>query len=126
MSNWQQVQSALPLIDAHQVQQMEQQFGAEVVARLLSLFSQEGELQSSLLQQAVMAGKYEEVAQICHSLKAASGSYGALRCQYLSEKLEVACRQQQLESIEVLASAWLQAWDETLGIINGPASLIGK
>ena len=126
MSNWQQVQRALPLIDTYQVQQLEQQLGAEVVARLLSLFSQEGELQGSLLQQAVMAGEYGEVARICHSLKAASGSYGALRCQYLSGKLEAACRQQQLESIEVLASAWLQAWDETLGIINGPASLIGK
>lgn len=118
MSNWQHVQRALPLIDAHQIQQMEQQLGAEVVTRLLGLFIQEGKQQRELIQQAVITAEYEQVAQLCHSLKAACGSYGALRCQYLSEKLEVACRQQQVERIEMLASAWLQAWKETLAVIS--------
>lgn len=122
MSNWQRLQSALPLIDTHQMQQLEQQLGSAVVARLLGVFIQEGQQQKTLLQQAVMVGEYQAVARICHSLKSACGSYGALRCQYLSEKLEAACRQQQLDQIQVLASAWLQAWGETLVLLEAPSN----
>ncbi|GAA3706016.1 Hpt domain-containing protein [Oceanisphaera sediminis] len=114
MADWQRLQARLPLLDQHQLQRMEQELGAEVLTRLLRLFVEDSRQQGEALQGAFAERDQALMARCCHSLKSACGSYGALRCQYLSEKLEQSCHEQDEEQVESRMRAWQQALAETL------------
>jgi histidine phosphotransfer protein HptB len=114
MADWQRLQARLPLLEEHQLQRMERELGAEVLTRLLRLFVEDGRQQGEALQGAFAEQDYALMARCCHSLKSTCGSYGALRCQYLSEKLEQSCHEQDEEQVENRMRAWLPALEETL------------
>lgn len=114
MTDWQRLQARLPLLDQHQLQRMEQELGAEVLTRLLRLFVEDSRQQGEALQGAFTERDNALMARCCHSLKSACGSYGALRCQYLSEKLEQACHEQDNDQVENRMRAWQEALEETL------------
>ncbi|MDX1267801.1 MAG: Hpt domain-containing protein [Oceanisphaera sp.] len=114
MTDWQRLQARLPLLDQHQLQRMEQELGADVLTRLLRLFVEDSRQQGEALKGAFAERDYALMARCCHSLKSACGSYGALRCQYLSEKLEQSCHEQDGDQVEKRMQAWQQALEETL------------
>lgn len=119
MADWQQLQARLPLLDQSRLMRLEQELGAEVQARLLALFVEDGQQQGSALRQAFADEDYALMARYCHSLKSACGSYGALRCQFLSEKLERACRELDTDRIASMMVVWQQALAATLDEIAG-------
>ncbi|GHA18218.1 Hpt domain-containing protein [Oceanisphaera arctica] len=114
MADWQRLQARLPLLDQHQLQRMEGELRAEVLTRLLRLFVEDGRTQGEALEGAFAERDYALMARCCHSLKSACGSYGALRCQYLSEKLEQSCHERDDIQVENRMRAWQQALEETL------------
>lgn len=114
MADWQRLQARLPLLDQHRLQRMEQELGAEVLTRLLRLFVEDGRQQGEALQGAFAERDHELMARCCHSLKSACGSYGAQRCQFLSEKLEQSCHEHDEEQVEQRMRAWRQALEDTL------------
>ena len=118
MLDWQSLQSQLPLLDEDQVSRMEQDLSRPVLARLLQLFLDDGQTQGEALRQAFLAQDAKQMALWCHSLTSACGSYGALRCQYLSEKLEQACKQEDGVLMAAQYAAWQQALDETLFLVS--------
>ena len=118
MLDWHALQNQLPLLDDEQVSRMEQQLTVPVMARLLSLFVEDGQAQGRALRQAFLAQDAEQMARWCHSLTSACGSYGALRCQYLSEKLEQACKQGDSALMAAQYMAWQAALDATLLLIT--------
>ncbi|OIN13122.1 Hpt domain-containing protein [Oceanisphaera psychrotolerans] len=114
MSDWLRLQARLPLLEPHHLQRMERELGPEVLERLLRLFVQDGQQQSAALQRAFGERDYDAMARSCHSLKSACGSYGALRCQYLSEKLEQSCHERDEARVDAQMQAWQPALEETL------------
>ncbi|MFP2768225.1 Hpt domain-containing protein [Oceanisphaera sp. KMM 10153] len=114
MADWQRLQARLPLLDQHQLQRMERELGDEVLTRLLRLFVEDSLQQKEALQGAFAERDYALIARCCHSLKSTCGSYGALRCQYLSEKLEQSCHEQDEDQVENRIRAWQQAQEDTL------------
>lgn len=54
------------------------------------------------------------MARCCHSLKSACGSYGALRCQYLGEKLEQSCRERDEVRVGEQMGVWRRTLEATL------------
>lgn len=114
MLNWQALQAQLPLLDEEQVSRMSQELSVTVMARLLALFLEDGRSQGEALHTAFLAKDADLMARVCHSLTSACGSYGALRCQYLSEKLEQSCRQGQSALIAEQYAVWHVALDDTL------------
>ncbi|WP_375058077.1 Hpt domain-containing protein [Zobellella sp. DQSA1] len=114
MTDWLTLQARLPLLDLHQLRRLEQDLGAEVLARLLALFVEDGRQQGGILCQAFAERDYGQMADCCHSLKSACGSYGALRCHYLSEKLEQSCRERDTDKVAEQMVAWQQSLDATL------------
>ncbi|MGO4998319.1 Hpt domain-containing protein [Oceanisphaera sp. W20_SRM_FM3] len=117
MLNWQSLQHQLPLLDDEQVSRMEQELSKPVMARLLALFLEDGQTQGEALRQAFIEQNAQQMALLCHSLTSACGSYGALRCQYLSEKLEQTCKQGDTALIAAQYTAWQAALDETLLLV---------
>lgn len=118
MLNWQTLQAQLPLMDDEQVASMTQELSAPVMARLLALFLDDGQVQGAALHQAFVEQDADTMARWCHSLTSACGSYGALRCQYLSEKLEQACQQGDQALIAAQYAAWQLALAETLALVR--------
>lgn len=114
MADWQHVQAQLPLLDDHQLQHMKKELGEPVLGRLLRLFIEDGQQLGGTLQQAFAENNPAKMASCCHSLRSACGSYGALRCQYLSEKLEQSCHQGDEANIAAQFHAWQQALAATL------------
>ncbi|MGO1616530.1 MAG: Hpt domain-containing protein [Oceanisphaera sp.] len=114
MINWQALQAQLPVLDNYQLQRMEQELSLPVTERLLRLFLVDTQQLAERLQQAYQQDDFIDMAAQCHSLKSACGSYGALRCQYLSEKLEASCMQQDQASIRLQLHAWQNALEATL------------
>ncbi|WP_417614805.1 Hpt domain-containing protein [Oceanisphaera sp.] len=114
MVDWQSLQAQLPLLDGHLLQRLEKELGEQVLVRLLRLFIVDGQQLSDALQQAFNDQDLVLMASCCHSLKSACGSYGALRCQYLSEKLEQSCHQQDAVSVRLQFQAWQSALAATL------------
>ncbi|GGB46134.1 histidine kinase [Oceanisphaera marina] len=114
MVDWQNLQAQLPLLDEHQLQRMKDELGEQVLGRLLRLFLEDGQQLGDTLQLAFMDNNTEKMASCCHSLRSACGSYGALRCQYLSEKLEQSCHQEDEANIAPQFHAWQQALTATL------------
>ena len=117
MLDWHTLQSQLPLLDEDHVSRMEQELTEPVMARLLGLFVTDGQVQGAALHQAFVQQDTEQMARWCHSLTSACGSYGALRCQYLSEKLEQACKQGDSALIAAQYAAWQAALDATLLLV---------
>lgn len=117
MLDWYSLQEQLPLLDDEHVSRMEQDLSAPVVARLLGLFLEDGRTQGEALRQAFIAEDVQQMARWCHSLTSACGSYGALRCQYLSEKLEQSCQQGDADLVVAQYGAWQAALDATLQIL---------
>lgn len=118
MVDWQHLQAQLPVLDAHHLQRMETELGEPVLERLLRLFIEDGQQLGNALQQAFADNDTEKMAACCHSLRSACGSYGALRCQYLSEKLEQSCDQEDEVNIAPQFYAWQQALAATLDGIH--------
>ncbi|WP_107851694.1 Hpt domain-containing protein [Oceanimonas marisflavi] len=114
MADWQRLYRRLPLLDPARLEQLERELGSDALARLLALFAEDGVQQGESLARAFTAQDTEEMARWCHSLKSACGSYGALRCQFLAEKLEAACRRQDGDEISLLMNAWQEALADTL------------
>ncbi|MFD1007397.1 Hpt domain-containing protein [Oceanisphaera ostreae] len=114
MIDWQTLQEKLPLLDEYHLQRMEQELGPSVFARLLRLFIEDGQQLGKTLELAFLDHSWAQMALSCHSLKSACGSYGALRCQYLSEKLEQSCNQQDEVTIGQQYKAWQSALAATL------------
>lgn len=117
MLNWQSLQYQLPLMDDEQISRMTQELTKPVMARLLALFLEDGQTQGEALSQAFIEQNAQQMARLCHSLTSACGSYGALRCQYLSEKLEQTCKQGDAALIAAQYTAWQAALDETLLLV---------
>ena len=118
MRDWQALQSQLPLLDDEQVSRMEQELSRSVMARLLALFLEDGQTQGEALRQAFIEQNAAQMALWCHSLTSACGSYGALRCQYLSEKLEQSCKQDDAALMAAQYAAWQAALDATLLLVT--------
>lgn len=118
MLNWQTLQAQLPLLDDEQVNRMTQELSAPVMARLLALFLEDGQVQGAALHQAFVEQDTDAMARWCHSLTSACGSYGALRCQYLSEKLEQACQQGDQALMASLYAVWQLVLAETLALVS--------
>ena len=114
MLDWHTLQSQLPLLDDDHLSRMEQELTVPVMARLLGLFVTDGQVQGGALHHAFVEQDTEQMARWCHSLTSDCGSYGALRCQYLSEKLEQSCKQGDSELIAAQYAAWQAALDATL------------
>ncbi|ART79522.1 Hpt domain-containing protein [Oceanisphaera avium] len=118
MLNWQQLQDQLPLLDNEQLSKMSQELGEPVLLRLLAVFLNDGQTQGQVLAQAYSAKDYVQMARSCHSLTAACGSYGAVRCQFLSEKLEQSAKQLDEALINQQFTAWQMALSETLALVK--------
>ncbi|MDV2858433.1 MULTISPECIES: Hpt domain-containing protein [Oceanimonas] len=118
MADWQTLYPRLPLLDPARLEQLVKDLGQDALGRLLILFAEDGIQQGEALEQAFNEGNHEGMALWCHSLKSACGSYGALRCQFLAEKLEQACRQQQTDQVSLLMAAWQQALSDTLEAVQ--------
>ncbi|PSJ37508.1 Hpt domain-containing protein [Zobellella taiwanensis] len=118
MTDWQRLQQRLPLLDERRLEQLEGELGAEVLRRLLGLFIEDGRIQGEALAAAFAEQDLERMARHLHSLKSACGSYGALRCQYLGEKLEQCCRRRQREPLAELMFAWQAALADTLAQVR--------
>jgi HPt (histidine-containing phosphotransfer) domain-containing protein len=114
MSDWLRLQARLPLLDEHQLGRLERELGAETLLRLLALFVEDAREQERALEQAFEARDHGAMARHCHSLKSACGSYGALRCQFLGEKLELSCRERNEARVAEQMGAWRQALEATL------------
>ncbi|AEY01972.1 Hpt domain-containing protein [Oceanimonas sp. GK1] len=119
MADWQQLHGRLPLLDLSRLEQLERDLGSEALDRLLRLFAEDGVQQGASLADAFAAQDDDGMARWCHSLKSACGSYGALRCQFLAEKLEAACRRHEQVEIVPLMQAWQQALNDTLLRVEG-------
>lgn len=118
MADWQTLSPRLPLLDPARLEQLVKDLGQDALSRLLALFAEDGIQQGEALEQAFNEQDVERMARWCHSLKSACGSYGALRCQFLAEKLELACRQQEAEQVSLLMTAWQQALQDTLDAVE--------
>ncbi|OXY82815.1 Hpt domain-containing protein [Oceanimonas doudoroffii] len=118
MADWSALQQRLPLMDKARLAQLDGELGTDTLHRLLGLFLEDGRLQGEALSRAFADGDFEQMAKSCHSLKSACGSYGALRCQFLAEKLEAGCRQQDAEATGALMVAWELALSETLSEVQ--------
>ncbi|MBO1519037.1 Hpt domain-containing protein [Oceanisphaera pacifica] len=118
MINWQVLQAQLPVLDEYQLQRMDQTLGTVVIERLLRLFIEDSQQLDDRLQQAYQQSDFMGMAAHCHSLKSACGSYGALRCQYVSEKLEESCQLQDEEVITLQISVWQTALAATLEAVK--------
>ncbi|MDP5291181.1 Hpt domain-containing protein [Oceanimonas sp. CHS3-5] len=118
MADWQSLHVRLPLLDPSRLAQLERDLGSEALGRLLQLFAEDGVQQGASLADAFTAHDHDAMARWCHSLKAACGSYGALRCQFLAEKLEAACRGYDVAESAALMHAWQQALQETLSCVQ--------
>ncbi|GAA3531571.1 Hpt domain-containing protein [Zobellella aerophila] len=108
MTDWHSLQSRLPLLDRSRLVHLRQDLGGEVVQRLLSLFIEDIRQQRKDLVQAFADQDYVRLSHSCHSLKSVCGSYGVLRCQFLSEKLEVAGRRGDSEQVSAMTPVLLQ------------------
>lgn len=117
MLDWQALQGQLPLLDEEHLTRMEQDLSRPVMVRLLSLFLEDGQVQGEALRHAFVAQDMEQMARWCHSLTSACGSYGALRCQYLSEKLEQSCKQADSALMVAQYAAWQTALADTLLLV---------
>ncbi|WMC11993.1 Hpt domain-containing protein [Oceanimonas pelagia] len=118
MADWQRLHGRLPLLDELRLEQLERDLGGEALERLLRLFAEDGVQQGASLAEAFAEQNEDGMARWCHSLKSACGSYGALRCQFLAEKLEAACRRHEPAEIAALMKAWQQALQETLACVQ--------
>ncbi|MCC4265549.1 Hpt domain-containing protein [Oceanimonas baumannii] len=118
MADWQTLYPRLPLLEPARLQLLAQDLGDDALSRLLVLFAEDGIQQGEALEQAFGNDDHELMARWCHSLKSACGSYGALRCQFLAEKLETACRQQDNGDIALLMAAWQLTLADTLKAVN--------
>lgn len=114
MNDWLRLQARLPLLDEHQIQRLERELGETTLSRLWKLFVEDGREQGGALEQAFEVRDYDAMARCCHSLKSACGSYGALRCQFLGEKLELSCRERDETRVAEQMGAWRQALEATL------------
>lgn len=118
MHDWQSLQAQLPLLDDEHLSRMAHQLGEPVLIRLLRLFVSDGQSQGQALAHAFLEQDMAQMARCCHSLSSACGSYGALRCQFLSEKLELSCKQHNKVLIALQHQAWQSALAETLQLID--------
>lgn len=114
MTDWRSLQSRLPLLDRSRLVHLRQDLGVDVVQGLLALFIEDIRQQQQEVAQAFAARDYVRLSHCCHSLKSVCGSYGVLRCQFLSEKLEVAGRQGDSEQVSAMAPVLLQGLETLL------------
>ncbi|WP_116472892.1 Hpt domain-containing protein [Zobellella maritima] len=114
MTDWHNLQSRLPLLDRSRLAHLRQDLGVEVVKGLLTLFIEDIRQQRQEVAQAFADRDYVRLSHSCHSLKSVCGSYGVLRCQFLSEKLEAAGRREDSERVSAMTPVLLQGLEALL------------
>lgn len=108
MTDWYRLQSRLPLLDRSRLSHLRQDLGADVLKGLLVLFVEDIRQQMHKVTQTFAVQDYEQLSHSCHSLKSICGSYGALRCHFLAEKLETASRREDGAQVSAMAPVLLQ------------------
>ena len=74
--------------DLEALQRLERFGGLKLRAELTTLFLQEAPSRVATARAAVAAGNVEAVRAMAHMLKSSAGQMGAIRVQYLCERLE--------------------------------------
>ena len=74
--------------DLDALKRLERFGGLKLRAELTTLFLQEAPTRLATARAAVAAGKVEAVRSMAHMLKSSAGQMGAVRVQYLCERLE--------------------------------------
>ena len=105
----------VPVVDEAYVEKISAELGAENVASLLRLFSDDATLILSSLHEAVEDGAYDRAREIAHGLHGIAGNSGARRVQKIAKEIQLSEGTLEEAALAELKSAFTgaQQWIET-------------
>jgi len=111
------LQTSTPVLDQSRLLE---QFGdePEVIAELRDLFLEDLPQQIASMRLGVASGDCDGVARACHSLKGASGTFGAERVFRVTQALEQLAREGKLEEVTLGLDLLQEELEKVVAVIH--------
>jgi len=97
---------------ANGLKQLEEDFGKEMVVKIVGMFIPDAEARLARIDEAVKQQDFKELEEAAHGLKSGAANVGALEMAHICEELETRAELRSLDGAEELARRLQELWPQ--------------